>query len=544
MARAAAEKEAEMSSDWTLAAASPDFIGDVQSDIYSLALVFREMLRGQAGNNKKPHVAWDGQGNHPESTFEDRVADVDELVPGASKIIEQGLSLGNKSHTSFAELISALDGAEIRFPVYEYGNHRYMRLTYERCSGCSGNGIAYGKILDYDTGEVLKWKTFDVVSGCRYVRNEIQAGLLSQIQDDSLKWGVEAAFLIGKGKARQWMLIYTHGIDDPANTPRYQGKALWGMDRPHAVMSPLRRQIPIADALVAFSRYARALSILHDSGVDVVDVAPDILLYEDGKPSSSAITCRRYGCWCDGGAGPVPSAITWRDWSGVWGSCEEFYRSFYRLPDGTSCDAFALGLCLYEVITGQRGYLNPLMDEHGHITDKGKLSIDFDHPILAKCADVSDIIRRMTELDECRRLKSMRRIEESLRELAVRYRLKDSRGESNNMMTTNVESGKAGEMEFSMRYSEGGWFRRVERKSHSKSVLNFLDFLRTKFLRPRTSLENLPRSFKARFAHLQMVSDGDVRGRRMEMPSPENLTADYDSFTSECDYREAPEPLS
>lgn len=536
-----------------------DFTGDVQSDIYSAVLVFREMLCGwtmEGYGNQFHQPISDERDNHPKPTMKDRVANCCKLASNVGKILEKGLAPRDGRYSSCKELLADLEN--IRFPVYEHDGHHYTRLTYEQCEGCAANGVAYGRVLDKETGQVLKWKTFAVKNPrnerCYYSKGEVRVGLLSRIHDSSLNWGgIVAAFPIREGNSDLMMLVYVPGMDDPSNTPRYQGKTLWGLTlrgREHANVTWTVKQMPVADALFAFARYARALSILHGAGVKTLDLAPDILMYEDGKPNSAAITFRRYGCWCDGGAGAGPREITWERWCGVWKGWEDCYRSFYRLPNGDVCDAFALGLCLYETITGQRGYSNPCRHdpyrgERGNIIHKGPLSIDLDRPVLAKYADVADVIRRLTDVDERRRLKDMDKIEDLLRNLAVKYRLKGGEDAGNGSgpfvqitlgETVNVERG-CSKMTFSLFNAERGWFGNDYKQPTGR------DYSRSFFKNMLARFRNMLKRFKVK--PISPSFDYKVTPFcHLVIPSIGNLDADQETPCSICDVRGHPEPLS
>ena len=540
---------------------SSDFTGDVQSDIYSAVLVFREMLCGwqaEGYGHRFYQPISDERDNHPKPTMKDREANCCKLASNVDKILERGLAPRGGRYSSCKELLADLEN--VRFPVYEHDGHHYTRLTYEQCEGCAANGVAYGRVLDKETGQVLKWKTFAVMNPknerCYYSKGEVRVGLLSRIHDSSLNWGgIAAAFPIRDGNSDLMMLIYVPGKDDPANTPRYQGKTLWGLTLrvrggEHTNVTWAVKQVPVADALLAFARYARALSILHGAGVKTLDLAPDILMYEDGKPNSAAITCRRYGCWCDGGAGVGPSEVTWKRWCGVWKVWEECYRSFYRLPNGDVCDAFALGLCLYETITGQRGYSNPCRydpyrGERGNIIHKGSLSVDLDRPVLAKYADVADVIRRLTDVDERRRLKDMDKIEDLLRNLAVKYRLKggeDAVNESGPFApitlgeAVNVERG-CSKMTFSLFNAERGCFgddyNQPTGRDNSRSLFKNM-LARFRNMLKRFKVKTISPSFDCKVTPF----------RHLVIPSIGNLDADQETPCSICDVREHPEPLS
>ena len=359
-----------------------------------------------------------------------------------------------------------------------------------------------------------------------------------------------ASVPIREGNGDLMMLVYTPGMDDPANTPRYQGKTLWGLSlggRANTNVTWTVKQMSVADTLFAFTRYARALSILHGAGVKTLDLAPDILMYEDGKPNSAAITCRRYGCWCDGGAGSGPREVTWVRWCGVWKVWENCYRSFYRLPNGDVCDAFALGLCLYETITGQRGYSSPCRHnscrgERGNIIHKGPLSINLDHPVLVKYADVADVIRRLTEVDDRRRLKDMDKVEDLLRNLAVKYRLCGENAVTGYGPFAQITSGTVinverdcSKMVFSL--VEDAWFGNDCKWPTGRG--NSRSFFKTMLARFRNRLNR----FKVKPIS-PILACKVTPFRDLVIPSIGNLDADQETLCSICDVREHPEPLS
>ena len=316
----------------------PKFRGDQCSDVFSLAVTFHEALAG-----RRPYAAGTMLGDQSMMAFFQRWTKADGSDPRRAiridgvrihalrhlqRVLRKALQPERSArYQTYAEFLAALSRVEPR--VLEGGIGRY-RLS--KCIGKGGFGVVYKAFREGDGAAVA----IKVLLRAEYAeRFDREGRVLMRFADDRIVTFVEA-FSGGDPMSPTHFLVMRYLEGMPGSSLK---------DRLAA--DPSRRGLPRSETLAAFVRFAEGLQILHDEGVYHRDVKPANLYFPAGEPQRA--------CLMD--LGVVRTDETHTN-GGLPGTLD------YMAPElatggsrgDASADLYALGLCLYEALTGRTAY--------------------------------------------------------------------------------------------------------------------------------------------------------------------------------------------
>ena len=370
--------------------ATPEFRGDVKSDIFSMGVVLHEMLTGKMpyprleGSRKQASFAfmsrWDrlaADGTHPI-----RIASrVKRLLPGATEVLSRALAPTRANrYDSFVEFLKGLDG--VRFVDIHHGAQVYRLLRF---IGKGGFGEVFKARL-LSTGENVAVK--HLLKAAYAARFHREARIMARFRDPCFVQLMDF-FVMGDAGAQEAFLVMAFLEGMPGNSLRDAIRAAKG--------APLAW----ADVFRAFARYAHGLAMMHRQGIFHRDVKPSNLYYPAGAPERAAIMDLGIARDEHGTAthGQVPGTLDYMP--------PEVIVSDNR--GDSRMDIFALGLCLYEALTGKLAYPRLPTGAVGYtqffMRARSRQPPDLSDPVLAERQDVLALIREMTDPDETRRLR-------------------------------------------------------------------------------------------------------------------------------------------
>ena len=366
----------------------PSFCGDVQSDVFSMGVVLHEVLSGRtpyrhsrSGKGKADFdfvMRWSSENETPVRID----GGVRRILSHADEVIACALSRDRDiRYRDFAAFRTAL--SRIRMRSIRNGTRTYLLLRF---IGKGGFGEVF-KARVKETGKLVAVKHLLKASYAERFRRE--ARIMSQL-DDSCFVRLEDFFFAGGVGGSEAFLVMTFLEGMPGNSLRDAIKAAGG------------RPLPRGEVLLAFKRYARGLSIMHARGIFHRDIKPSNLYFPAGRPESAAIMDLGIARDVNGTAttGSVPGTLDYMP--------PEVVMSNNRGESGM--DIYALGLCLYEALSGQTGYprLPTGSAAYPEFFSRAREMKPpaFDAPDVAADAALSSLLRDMTEPDVSRRMKS------------------------------------------------------------------------------------------------------------------------------------------
>ena len=366
-----------------------DFRGDVQSDIFSMGVVFHEMLTGKMpyprleGSKKQATFAfmarWERQevGSPPPLRIASRVR---RLLPGADKVLKHALSPDRAGrYRSFAEFQAGL--RHVQFVEIANGERVYRLLNF---IGKGGFGEVFKARL-LSTGENVAVKHLLKAEYAQRFHRE--ARIMAKFRDPCFVQLMDF-FVLGDAGAQEAFLVMAFLEGMPGNSLRDAIRAARGA--------------PLAwpEVFSAFARYAHGLAMMHRQGIFHRDIKPSNLYYPAGNPGCAAIMDLGIARDEHGSVtyGQVPGTLDYMPPEVVVSNC----RGDSRM------DIFALGLCLYEALTGKLAYPRLSTGQAGYAQffarARSRQPPDFSDPALAGRPDVLSLLREMTDADENRRL--------------------------------------------------------------------------------------------------------------------------------------------
>ncbi len=373
------------------------FAGDFRSDVFAAGVVLNKMLTGRL-----PYAARKS-GASPEFAFMERwssdgavsvdSAALDAMLDGACPVILRALAPDPLDRfQSAAEFRSALHG--VKFREYSRGRTRYRMLKTVGRGGfgevCKAKRLEDGKIVavkrllrpEYGDRFKREARTMERFDDPHFVR-------LLDFFEMSAASGVQS-FLV---------MDFLPGM--PGSSLR------------DAMTRARRGPLPRKDVLRAFACYAHGLSILHAKHVYHRDIKPSNLYYPEKDPDGCKIMDFGIVRDADGTVttDSVPGTLDYMPPEIVSGS----ERGDSRM------DIYALGLCLYESLTGKSGYGRLPTGKRGVEAfirrSAAREPPDFSALSAPGDAAVLKLLRGMTEPDAALRISSAAEVERRLIEI-------------------------------------------------------------------------------------------------------------------------------
>ena len=383
----------------------PEFHGDVQSDIFSLGVVMHEVLTGKTpyqrlpGEEKQANFAFlsrwaktgDGQIVNPIRISRS----IKRLLAHADEVLLRALAPRREErYPDFASFEA--DFGMIRFRDLKHGSNTYRLLQWIGKGGC---GEVF-KARFRETGQLVAIK--HLLRADYADRFNREARTLIKLRDSCFVQFVDFFQIkIGKMGPHEMFLVMEYLDGMPGNSLR-------------DAIRRSRTGLPWADVFAAFKRYAHGLSLMHSQGVIHRGIKPSDLYYPKGNPEGAVI---------------MDFSIL-RDVNGTQtdeGGCPGTFD--YMPPEviltnsrgDSRMDIFALGLCLYESLTGKTGYPrlptgSAVLRAFCERAKSGKQPV-FDDPKVQGNRKLILLLRDMTNIDPQKRISDVSEVERRIDEI-------------------------------------------------------------------------------------------------------------------------------
>ena len=319
----------------------PKFRGDETSDVFSAGVLFHETLTGRlpyarGGRANQPDFDYLERWSNPENrrhslNLSSRVSHV---LPGFGEVLQPMLCVEPAGRMkSFEEVVRRLRA--VRFREFRRGEVTYRLL---REIGAGGFGEVFkARMLPANRFVAVKHLK-DYANGDRFRR---EARLMQQLKDDHFTQFIDY-FETEENMGRHAYIV----MDFLSGMP---GSSL----RDAIYSSAQKGRCLVADEVVAaFCRYLQGLAVLHSRGIVHRDVKPANLYYPAGHPERSVIMDMGIARDVNGSIthGQVPGTLDYMPPEVVFRGSDESFRGDAKM------DLYALGLCLYEALTGRQGF--------------------------------------------------------------------------------------------------------------------------------------------------------------------------------------------
>ena len=379
-----------------------EFHGDVKSDVFSMGVVLHELLSG-----KTPYQRLEGDDKQANFAFLSRWAHA--LKDGSSPIHVSSRIKRLLAHTEDVFAKSLAPRREDRYPSFEAFREGLKAIRFRNLR----NGLTTYQMLQFigkgGFGEVFKARirqTGQLVAIKHLLKSNYaerfyrEAKIMKKLRDPAFVQFVDF-FLMDIGTSQEAFLAMAFLDGMPGSSLRDAIKA--------SGETPLEPR----DVFIAFERYARGLRVMHTSGIFHRDIKPSNLYYPAGHPERAAIMDLGIARDINGTAtsGQVPGTLDYMP--------PEVVVSDSRGDGGM--DVYALGLCLYEALTGSMGY--PRLPSGSAAMSafferaKSKIPPVFDSPKLAGDGEVLGLLAEMTNPDASKRIKNVAIVESRLQKI-------------------------------------------------------------------------------------------------------------------------------
>ena len=396
---------------------NPGFYGDERSDVFSMGVVMHETITGRTpcqrieGKSGRADFAfltrWDRL--HEDGTNPIKISPrANRLLAHSGEVLAKALApLPQDRYQTFAEFHEGFK--TISYHEIKGGGNTYRFLQQIRCDDfCE---VFKARILD--TGRLVVVKSFSDGNDGRRLRHEgmilLKLKELLKSKDTSyfmecldyftisdkidateLPWDSLKAFLV---------MEYLPGM--PGNTLR------------DAIRAANGAQLPRRETFIAFARYAHALAILHKHGIVHRDIKPSNLYFPDGHPENAVLIGFTIACDVtrnQSAEGVVGTLAYMPPESVLTNNCGDSRR-----------DIYALGLSLYEALTGKTAYprlpQGPSALMELLMRGKNNVQPSFDSPLVVARPKLLALLKDMTNIDPELRIKDAVEVERRIGEI-------------------------------------------------------------------------------------------------------------------------------
>ena len=369
--------------------ADPGFRGDARSDVFSMGVVLHEALTGDV-----PYARAKEKGEQADFAFLSRWSQRQEglcavhvrssvrrLLSHADVVLRKALAEDPaERYATAAEFRAGLK--TIRFRELCSGNRSYRLL---RLIGRGGFGEVF-KARIRGTGEYVAVKhLLKAAYGDRFKR---EARVMRQLDDPAFVRFVDYFETQHAGGEEAFLVM--------AYLPGMPGMSLRDAIKRRTTDAPL----PASEVLKAFVRYARGLVTMHRRGIFHRDIKPSNLYYPVGNPAAAAIMDLGIARDVNGTAtfGQVPGTLDYMSPEVVVGGSR----------GDAGMDIYALGLCLYEALSGKTAYprlpTGPTAFAAFYERARARLQPTFDSPAVQFNPQLLSLLGDMTAIDPARRI--------------------------------------------------------------------------------------------------------------------------------------------
>lgn len=320
----------------------PSFAGDEQSDIFSAGVVAHEMLtgalpyrkaagEGDSGPQSADFAFLERWARNSDGTFVNKAvvmsARIRRLLAHADRLFSGSLTPERPGRfKNFAEMLEAVKA--VRFRELKSGAKAYRIL---KLVGKGGFGEVFKARLR-TTGQAVAIKhLLNPDYADRFYR---EAKIMSQLDDPCFVKFLDF-MVVDKAGNKDAFLVMDFLPGMPGNSLKDAIREAEG-------------GLPRKNVLAAFARYAHGLKVLHSRGIFHRDIKPANLYYPEGRPQDSAIMDL-------GIARDIHGTVTTGNVPGTFDyMAPEIVSEGCRGESGA--DIYALGLCMYEALTGKTAY--------------------------------------------------------------------------------------------------------------------------------------------------------------------------------------------
>lgn len=397
-----------MAPEWT----NSEFYGDVKSDVFSMGVVLHEILCGKkpykplgATDSRQSHLAFLDRWAHPPSSEEESPIQVDpvirRIIAHAEEVFEKALA-PNRDYR-YPDFASFLSGTgKVLFRCCRNGALAYKLLQY---IGKSGSGEVF-KARSVSTGRVVAVRHM-LRPGEKFA---VFAQIIQSLHDPTIV-RVYESFTMSSGYGDHKLVVMEYLTGNPDRSLR---------DAIQRALKSESGHLPMINVLQAFKCYAHGLQILHEKFgcQNQNNIRPSALYYNAVKPDGSAIMDFN---WPQADYATFSATFS-HDW------CIRSQLP-YIAPEAvvTGCrgnasmDIYALGLSLYEALTGKTAYppLPPGMDAFRVLCERAKkhVSPTFDSPVVTERPALLSLVKDMTNIDPENRIRDAAEVERRIMEL-------------------------------------------------------------------------------------------------------------------------------
>ena len=383
---------------------TPSFKGDEVSDIFSMGVVMHETITGRTPYQHADELS--GRADiaflsrwtqlHVDGTNPIRISSrANRLLAYSGKVLERALAPDpHKRYGSFSEFREGLK--EIRYRHIKNGDKVYRIL---QLIGKGGFGEVF-KARQRGDGRLVAIK--HLLKEAYAERFYREAAIMHRIDDPCFVRFMDF-FKVERPGNREAFLVMNYLPGMPGNSLRDAIKRADGA------------ALPTSDTLRAFARFAHGLSIIHSRGIIHRDIKPSNLYYPEGQPENAAIMDLGIARDAHGSitTGQVPGTLDYMP--------PEVVLTDNRGESGM--DIYALGLCLYEALSGKTAYPRLPQGQAGVVAliARSKLHVppDFSEPSILENKPLYELLVEMTSPDISKRLVDSRELERRLAELAM-----------------------------------------------------------------------------------------------------------------------------